>query len=496
MEGLNQNFSNVHFNGAGNDFWGGIFWLNAKSLWLWSEALIKIYKNGVSTAGEKLCTKLVRGIYYNSQRGNRIRPLDTYTLDLLKATNSNYNGLTINGGLYTACTGDNKYWIFWHITYTQSGTVSHIVAGTKLKYTENIWSGEFAHSLEYFDNKTPLGYIRDSYGGIGFVWGELSGSNNLIAFLNQGGTINSWFTYISPWSTIITVPTRAQTLRTFNQTGNSAINTMWNLIVQWTIGLSNNLNQTDKDSLMGNQQGNSTIFSSNINNADINNQAKEYSEKLCKGKRETMSDNMVLTQTTKSTLCYKGVGQYSLEIDINQAQEELYKNKTIIMKNGHIILTWNMENDSAPLDLFIDEGNLYLPISTINSNQTYFDIQGYPTINNGTSKGLFIKGNIIINGLLIGGTPGSEWSIMNKTHVQGKFFSLNTPFEPTNNRERQIDALLGGTGYDEYINLQNLFKRECNLGTGTDGTVCGYGTDISRVPLVIIDNAFPSRLLK
>jgi hypothetical protein len=67
-----------------------------------------------------------------------------------------------------------------------------------------------------------------------------------------------------------------------------------------------------------------------------------------------------------------------------------------------------MENDSAPLDLFIDEGNLYLPISTINSNQTYFDIQGYPTINNGTSKGLFIKGNIIINGLLIGGTPGSE----------------------------------------------------------------------------------------
>ena len=85
---------------------------------------------------------------------------------------------------------------------------------------------------------------------------------------------------------------------------------------------------------------------------------------------------------------------------------------------------------------------------------------------------------------------------MNKTHVQGKFFSLNTPFEPSNNRERQIDALLGGTGYDEYINLQNLFKRECNLGTGTDGTVCGYGTDISRVPLVIIDNAFPSRLLK
>jgi len=485
MQWLSGNFSNVHFNGAGNNFGGGIFWLNAKSL----SGDVNIYFLW-NTNNIKTCNKLIRGIYYNSQRGNRLRPLDTYTLSLLKATNANYNSLSMSWGLYTTCAGnENKYSIFWSISYNQSWTKSYIIAGTKLKYAQNIRSWEFAQSFQYFDNKTPLGYIRDSYWGIGFVGGELSGSNNLVNFLNGGGNINSGFVYQAN-SNIITVPTWATWI--FSTVGDSAINTMWNLIVQGTIGLANNLNSTDKESLVGNQRGNSTIFNSSITNADISNQAKQYSEKLCKGKRKTLEQYTPLQLEKESTLCYKGDGN-TLEIDLTQTN--IYQNKTIIMQNGYIVLVGNMDDSSPPLDIYIDAGNLYLPSDLQANTFTLFDQQGFPVTSNGASAGRFLKGNIIINGLLIGGIPWNESSIHNKTHIQGKFFSLNSPFKETDKRFNQIIDLLG-LGFTDYINLQNIFNRECQLGTGSDGTNCKYGNDISRVPLVILDRAFPSRLLK
>ncbi|MEI7563396.1 MAG: hypothetical protein WCJ39_07295 [bacterium] len=177
---------------------------------------------------------------------------------------------------------------------------------------------------------------------------------------------------------------------------------MWNLIVQGTIGLANNLNSTDKESLVGNQRGNSTIFNSSITNADISNQAKQYSEKLCKGKRKTLEQYTPLQLEKESTLCYKGDGN-TLEIDLTQTN--IYQNKTIIMQNGYIVLVGNMDDSSPPLDIYIDAGNLYLPSDLQANTFTLFDQQGFPVTSNGASAGRFLKGNIIINGLLIGGIP-------------------------------------------------------------------------------------------
>jgi hypothetical protein len=99
---------------------------------------------------------------------------------------------------------------------------------------------------------------------------------------------------------------------------------------------------------------------------------------------------------------------------------------------------------------------------------------------------------------LIGGSPSNGSIIENKTHIQGKFFSLNTPFEETTKRQTQIASLLKTSNYEEFINLQKLFTRQCGLdGVGSDGiTSCTNGNDIGRVSLVILDRAFPSRLLK
>lgn len=111
-------------------------------------------------------------MYFNSQRGKRVWPLDQYTLALLQQTSSSYDGLQMSGGLFTSCTGYN-YSIYGQISYNQSGTISSVVAGTNLDYFHNEYGFNgivhFADSLQYFDNKTPIGYIRDSFGGIGFV---------------------------------------------------------------------------------------------------------------------------------------------------------------------------------------------------------------------------------------------------------------------------------------------------------------------------------------
>ena len=64
----------------GNNFVGGIFWLTTKSL----TGNTQIFVDGE----ERDCNKQIRGLYFNSQRGKRIWPLDNDTLTLLQQNGS------------------------------------------------------------------------------------------------------------------------------------------------------------------------------------------------------------------------------------------------------------------------------------------------------------------------------------------------------------------------------------------------------------------------
>ncbi len=120
-------FSLIQFAGPGNNFVGSTFRLSTKSV---SPVTITF-----GTA-EKTCTKQLRGLYFNSQRGKRLRPLDQDTLNSLQRQNSLYDSLEITGWLFTTCTwwGNtiDTYSIFWAITYTRSGQTSQLVAGTRV----------------------------------------------------------------------------------------------------------------------------------------------------------------------------------------------------------------------------------------------------------------------------------------------------------------------------------------------------------------------------
>jgi hypothetical protein len=174
-----------------------------------------------------------------------------------------------------------------------------------------------------------------------------------------------------------------------------------------------------------------------------------------------------------------------------------YAGKTIVIKNGNLTLKWSMDWDYPPLDIFIDGGNLYLDNISWLWQMTDFNIQWFPvTSGTGINQGRFLKGNFVVNWLLMGGTVSSPKTINNKLHIQGKFVSLNTPSEPSQWRIDQVADLLGA-GYSSRIGLESLLVWYCDLNSvGSDLTTCWDQELITSTPFVILDGSFPSQIIK
>jgi len=471
IQSFGNKFSLVHFMTPGNNFVWSIFWLPSKSI-TWTTLNL----DGVP----KTCTKQIRWLYFNSQRGKRLRPLDSDTLTLLKEQNTSYNDLRIAWWLYTTC-NDDPYSIFGSITYVREGITGYLVAGTKLDYLQNKIKPFFANSLQYFDNKVIIGYLYDSNGGIGYVGGKLDNHENLIDFLNNGDPINGAFTY--SWDTIVSNNSHRNTTI---ESWNNAMETMRNLIIQGSVGLSKSMAISERFSLLGNLQNKTLIYNgSDINSSTLINFAKQKAQELCQGK--DFYTHPKLISTAEDIIC---IEKQNVEINLNSS---FYENKTIIVKDGNVILTNGMDESSPALDLFIDKWVLYLPNPI--TPQT-FDTQWFPNNANLVSSWLYLKGNFIINGLIVWWTPTAKTWFNHKLHVQGKITTLNTPLEPTSGRIGQVNEILW-IGYESFISLQKVFTRTCGLkGIASDGTPCGTGGIISSTPLVILNGNYPSNILQ
>ena len=137
-----------------------------------------------------------------------------------------------------------------------------------------------------------------------------------------------------------------------------------------------------------------------------------------------------------------------------------------------------MQPEEQPINLFIDRGNLILPSEIQTWTLSAFDSYGYPstTTDPQQSKAGFLKGNFIINGLLLWGNEGLH-AIKNKLYIHGKLVSFNTFKEPTEERIRTVQTLLDEvhnwkSEYKEKIAIDKLFTWWCALDIGTDGTRC------------------------
>lgn len=501
---LANKFSTVHFNVWGNDFGGGFFWTEAKALATPQE---------VSANGERLlCSAQIRGFYYNSQRGERLWPLDTDSQGDLARIQSSYNPpqLTINWGFYTNCQKkqdgklipENKdgrtnslYGIYGRITHTYKGREYSIYAGLLNNLQQNeLPTAELRCNFQRIDNQYPFGYIYDKAGGIALV-GAYVKSENLAQVndfhksftdkLSKTKCVNDFYSLREdPNNPEKTIPqTNDSILWPKDDTlifGNgNALETMMNLGIRGIVGLSSQVQTSDQKGIENNTQKTSLLVSTTENISNIINIANKRAESLCRNRWGNLTPN-------GDIICAKNGG------DIDPRS---YAGKTIVIKEGNLTLTKYMEAINQPITILLIHGDLILP--NTNASQTFLG-NGYPD-RDGIIKANFLKGNFIINGLIQ--NQGTE-EITNKLIVHGKIASFNTLQEP--NEQTKVKLRNIGINTNKKIWLSEIFTWKCNIDTGKDtvGNPCGQENDGTSKSFLIdksfglIDMYFPSKLFK
>lgn len=503
---LANKFSTVHFNVWGNDFGGGFFWTEAKALATPQEV----------TANDErlLCSAQIRGFYYNSQRGERLWPLDTDSQRDLAEIQSSYwdTQLTINWGFYTNCQKkqagklvpenedgrtNSLYGIYGRITHTYKGREYSIYAGLLNNLQQNeLPTAELRCNFQRIDNQYPFGYIYDKAGGIALVGAYVKSENlaqvnafheSFIEKLSKTKCVNDFYSLREdPNNPEKTIPKTDDPIlwpkdNTLIFGNGNTLETMMNLGIRGIVGLSSQV--LGQKGIEGNTKQTSLLVSTTENISNIINIANKRAESLCRNRWGNLNPN-------GDVICAKNGG-------LIDPQE--YAGKTIIIQQGDLTLKNYMETTNQPITILLMTWDINLP--NTKANQTFLG-NGYPN-KNGIIKANFLKGNFIINGL-IQGDSNSNNEIQRKLIVHWKIASFNTLNTPTNEAHTNITKI--GINLNKKIRLSEIFTWKCNRkeGIDLDGNPCGKlteGQDPNKDFLVdksfgLIDMYFPSKLFK
>jgi hypothetical protein len=125
--------------------------------------------------------------------------------------------------------------------------------------------------------------------------------------------------------------------------------------------------------------------------------------------------------------------------------------KDVVFLDGDVILDrsiYTNDNDKKYLSLYVANGNLRFTSDIIPEDLRNIDNNGNPNLYDGVTKGIYLVGNFIVNGLVVGdlineNKPYASYkTIPFKTFIHGKFISLNTFTTVSMPREKQISNLL------------------------------------------------------
>ena len=506
---LAQYFSAVHYSLWGNDIWWGFFWREVEDL-----ANPVIISDGWT--GTRTCYGRIRGFYYSSQRGERLWPLDGESQDQLRNLNTNYGDLTMKWGRYTRCDGQENN-IYGKITHTYKDKSYDLIAGVSYNVADNKLTTPPALRCNFqrLNNAIPFGYIYDSAGGIGLLGAsiksdvmKLATAWDVSAFSKIYNFHNAYLKELENWKCVSDIFDHDGTQPHYNEGSisghssqildrlldfgfGSAQTTLFRLWIRGIIWLSSELSNSNRGSIEGNQAITSLLLNTDTSIAGVINLARQRAEELCRNKWQAVPGaEQDFGNRAGQVLCYDG--------NINRNSRLLRVNgydavAALIVKNADVfLLNYQVtRNNAAITNLFIDKGYLFLlDEARDKSHLQKFDQNGYQTqdlSNPWVSYGNFLRGNFIVNGLIIGiKSDASQFTpIKNKLVIHGKVASYNTYTTPDDNRKQVIKDILDSDGRGnlqeerlKFIGLDQVFKWSCNsaTGTGSDGTPC-IGTD-------------------
>jgi len=482
-----NNFSEIHFSGPWNNFVWAILWFPNTSL----NSGVEINLSWES----KKCRQQLRWIYYNTARWDKILPLDQQTLNSLIVINSSYNNLDIEWWLFTSCE-NSPFGIYWQINFLQSWANSSLIAWTRIDYPNNRVFNQFGETFSYFNNSKPLWYLVDSIWWIWFIGWQLSWQNCLACLLNwdctdancttcSGQSINELFT--TSWNTIITNSGCNFSLSWNTNPTSSGNLKMW-INIQWTIGLSSSIWILQNQTIQGSNSNKNNIISSfNITTATILNEIRKKSEQYCRWKESYEEDT--LSSNTDNIICINKINYSSWnKLTIDLSNENTYKNKTIFAKNTNIILEKSMQNNSSPINIFVDNWNIFIKNNTNTGSLIGFNWKWYIAESWFVGKWVYINWNLIANWLLLWTDWTNTTPIQNRIYIHWKTYTLNSLVSPTTWKINQIKNIFFSEEFNNYINLNNLSEWFCNPTSWiwTDGTNC-ENDPLATSAITIID---------
>lgn len=401
----------VRFWWGWNDFPGAIIINSIETLGSGQEVDIT-FNNETLT-----CYRKINGYYFTSARGLRVWPLSVLSLQTLRNEDVSYNDLNMIWGLYTSCTGHPQD-VVGYITYTDNNAApaGTVIFGVETDWATNTYIGDYsswAFILENFSE--PGGYFYDSDWGVGLVNSGSSASGDIL-------------------------------------------NTFWNITVQWRVNISQVVDSTERTALKGNIGKKSIVYNSDeASNATIINTASKNAQKYCRGGNIISDMNDIASLWTSKVICFDDGTVWGI-IAIDQIIAENLRNKDLIVRNKDVVIAASAFG--KPLSLFIDKWNLLIDNGITPLDLTNFDSNGYATVA-GVTKGIYLVGNFIVNGLVIG-YDGGHLPVEAKTFIHGRLSSLNLPSSSYAKREQQVEKVLGTATLNEYISLQNVFTRQCS----------------------------------
>ena len=506
---LAQYFSAVHYSLWGNDIGGGFFWREVEDL----ATPVTISANGT---GNVECYGRVKGFYYSSQRGERLWPLDEESQNQLRNLNTNYDDLAMKWWRYTRCQG-NENNIYGKITHTYKDKSYDLIAGVSYNVTGNKLTTPPALRCNFqrLNNAIPFGYIYDSAGGIGILGASIK--SNVMkratawdanAYRDIHSFHKEYLGQLENWKCVSDIFDHDGQNPRYNEGSipnyssdnldrlldfgfGSAQTTLFKLGIRGIIWLSSELSNNSRGSIEGNQAGTSLLLNTDNSIAGIVNLARQRAEELCRNKWQAVpGTEQDLNNKAGQVLCYDGNRDRNSRILRVNGYDTV---AALIVKNADVfLLNYQVtRNNAAITNLFIDKGYLFLlDEARDKSHLQKFDQNGYQTqdpSNPWISYGNFLRGNFIVNGLIIGmKSDASQFTpIKNKLVIHGKVASYNTYTTPDDNKKQVIKDILDSDGRGnieegrlKFIGLDQVFKWSCNsaTGTGSDGTPC-IGTD-------------------